>query len=191
VIAEKALFTSLPVAFSKIFLSEYNPSTKIMTGSIGWISPIYMGIHWEFLILIKVPIKLITRKAKHWNIALQDVSLGLIRSLLNSTFDGEDTNNLARVSFLWRTMLYRVGYCFRSVVFSNHLFSQNLISDPSLIEKDTYTKKCLFVHQYCQLQIMKNHLCDMHYYVELGIVLGAWYFLTICPLRALSRIHHW
>src|ERR1041384_8534041 len=42
-------------------------------------------------------------------------------------------------------MLYSAGYCSRRVVLPNHLSSQNLISDPSLIAKDPKRKKFFFV----------------------------------------------
>ena len=71
----------------------------------------------------------------HWSRMYHNWSLDPIKSLLNATFGGNDCITVAIVSPLWRTMLYRAGYCSRSVAFSSHLSSQNLISEPSLIEK--------------------------------------------------------
>jgi hypothetical protein len=65
--------------------------------------------------------------------------------LLNITLGGEDSITLARVSLLWRTTLYKAGYCSRRVVLPSHLSSQNPISDPFLIEKEPYGKNNFFV----------------------------------------------
>src|SRR6266508_1585014 len=66
-------------------------------------------------------------------------------SHLNDTFGGEVSITVAIVSFLWRTILYRAGYYSRRVASPNHLSSQNLISDLSLILNDPKRKKCFFV----------------------------------------------
>jgi hypothetical protein len=42
-------------------------------------------------------------------------------------------------------MLYNAGYYSRRVTFSRHLSSQNLISDPSLMEKEPRPKKYFFI----------------------------------------------
>ena len=68
-----------------------------------------------------------------------------MRVLLNVTFGEKIVNTLAIVSLLWRTILYNVGYCSRSVALPSHLSSRKRISDPSLIEKDPYGKKYFFV----------------------------------------------
>jgi hypothetical protein len=77
--------------------------------------------------------------------AFHDANLGLIKSLLNDTLRGWDSITVAMVSLLCRTMLYNAGYCSRRVVLPSQLSSQNLISDPSLMLKDSNGKKCFFV----------------------------------------------
>jgi hypothetical protein len=77
--------------------------------------------------------------------AFQDTSLWPDKSLLNDTFGGEVSKTWAIVSPLWRTILYNAGYYSRRDVAPSHLSSQNLISEPSLIEKVPKPKKCFFV----------------------------------------------
>jgi hypothetical protein len=57
----------------------------------------------------------------------QDASLGPVKSFLNDTFGGFESNTFVIVLLLWHTMLYRAGYCSRGLAFSIHLSSQNLI----------------------------------------------------------------
>src|SRR5690348_15570022 len=58
-----------------------------------------------------------------------------MRSLRHVRLGGEVPRISATVACLCLTILYKQGYCSRRVVFPNHISSQNLICDPSLIMK--------------------------------------------------------
>src|SRR4051812_28449087 len=76
---------------------------------------------------------------------IQESSLTPIKFLLKDTLGENDPNTVAIVSSLYRTMEYKAGYCSLSEVVPSHLSFQNLIWDPSLIEKVLKRKKCFFV----------------------------------------------
>lgn len=63
------------------------------------------------------------------------VNLRPMRSLRQEMFNGEVLKTSVTVSCLFRAILYKQGYCSRSVEFPNHLSSQNLTCVPSLIKK--------------------------------------------------------
>ena len=117
----------------------------LSTGTSDWINTLYMDstencpFPWRF----------------HWNTSyrcdnctvnnrrsrvLHDWNLGPIKSLLSVTFGGNDSITMAIVSPLWRTIFYRAGYCSWSVAFPSHLSPQNLIFEPSLVEKDPWRR---------------------------------------------------
>jgi hypothetical protein len=75
-------------------------------------------------------------------------------SLLHDIFGGEVSNTLASMSLLCRTMLYKDEYCSGSMALPSHLSSQNLIFDPSLLEKEPYGKKNFFI------AIIPSHKCE-------------------------------
>jgi hypothetical protein len=86
----------------------------------------------------------------HCNKAFHDACLGPMRLLLNDTFGREVSNTLASVSLLCSIIFYNVGYCSWSVTLPSHLPSENLISNPSLIDKDPYGKEFLRSHNASQ-----------------------------------------
>jgi hypothetical protein len=134
--------------FNGIFIDQIFVFLK--TGVSDWINALYiestenLPLSFRFYRTTSDPCNNWTRSSR-WSKVFQATSLGPMRSRLKAISNGEFCITVAKVSDLWRTILYKAGYCSRRVVFPNHLSSQNLIWDPSLIEKDVYGKKNFLV----------------------------------------------
>lgn len=78
------------------------------------------------------------------NKLLHAANLGPIKSLYQEKLGGEELRTSSTVVYLCLKMLYKQGYCSRSVRLPNHLSTQNLTCEPSLIMKDPNQRKpCL------------------------------------------------
>ena len=162
---ENTLFTSMPIPLARLSLvritpwQRYHANTLVLsgififqiflllsTGVLGWIKALYIESTEKFPL---VPIFqrnslgpcVSWTVARRYSKAFQDACLGPYKLHLNDTFGGNISNTLARVSLLCRTILYKAGNCSRRGALSSHLSSQNLISEPSLIEKNPYGEK--------------------------------------------------
>jgi hypothetical protein len=100
-------------------------------GKSGWISALYMDATQN----LPFSCRFQQNYGYFPNVGVRHSKIQVYKSLLNDTFRGKVSNTLAMISPLWRTMLYNAGYCSRREVAPSHLSSQNLISDPSLMEK--------------------------------------------------------
>jgi hypothetical protein len=132
---------------SGIFIFQIN-IVIVVTGTFGWNNAIYMESTENLPLSCRFHCNSSTQRVK-WTIvkicnkSFYDASLGPTKSLVNITFDGQDT--IAMVSLLWQTVLHRDEYYSRSLAVSSHLSFQNLISDPSLVENYSIGKKYFFV----------------------------------------------
>jgi hypothetical protein len=135
---------SFTLVLSGIFIFQF--ILLWSTGTLGWIKALYIES------TEKVPFSVRFQRntsgpgvswtvSRHHNKSFHNTCLGPMRLLLNNTFGGKVSNTLASVTLLCRTILYNARYFSRSVAFPSHLFSQNLISDPSLMEKRTIWKE--------------------------------------------------
>ena len=154
------LRTSMPIPLNKVIFSKNTPRRRyhakilflraififqifllLSTGTSDWINALYIDstenwpFLWRFHRKTSDPCDNCTMDNR-WSTMFHDWNLGPIKSLLNVTFGRNDSIIMTIVSPLWSKMLYRAGYCSRSVAFPSHLSSQNLISEPSLIKKD-------------------------------------------------------
>jgi hypothetical protein len=134
--------------FSAIFIFQI--FKLLSTVILGWINVLYI----EATEKIPLPVRFQRKssdpcinwaKSRRRNKAFHDTCLGPMRLHLNDTFGGDVSNTLESVSLLCRTIMYSAGYYFWRVALPSHLSSQNLISDPSLMEKDPYGKNNFFV----------------------------------------------
>ena len=76
--------------------------------------------------------------------SFQATNLGPIKSRLHEMFRGDVPKPLAIVSCLYLAMIYKQRYCSFRGDYPNHLSSQNLTWNPTLIVKDPKPRKSCF-----------------------------------------------